>query len=99
MLQKTKIKGGLLCAVHVKETIILLRRLPILRENRILEILMKLYWQTVLPGLKDSRAIRYFSVNDFSREERNKKEEQMKKLKNDLDMYNRWMEELRSENS
>ena len=46
-----------------------------------------------------SRAIRYFSVNDFSREERNKKEEQMKKLKNDLDMYNRWMEELRSENS
>lgn len=39
-----------------------------------------------------SREIRYLTVNDFSMEERSKKEEQMKKLKDDREMYSRWME-------
>lgn len=39
-----------------------------------------------------SRAIRYLTVNDYSMEERSKKEEQMKKLKDDREMYSRWME-------
>ena len=45
----------------VRKNIILPQRLPILPANRILEILMKQYLQTVLQDLKDSRDTMYSS--------------------------------------
>ena len=45
----------------IRKNIILLPQLPIHQANHILEILMKQFLQTVLPDLKDSRDMMYFS--------------------------------------
>lgn len=69
----------------------------IMMEAETLEDFMKFMKERFGFSYGQSRAVRYYSVNDFSREERIKKESRIKKLKEDCKRYEKWLEECLEE--